>query len=189
MRYSKPSGESRKTCSVIVKEHSSAWHMGRGVLLQRHSLLRAYPTDFTASIDHVVVSAAFAAGNFLGPCADRPDIRTRSDGAMIAFTYIIRGAAGGHAISVRATDHSEMRRGAGWRYSFASAAASSAYLTVSETFRGKSAPWTSSSSCLGTASGGIVGAGLSAWLESGSRTRVFRRLYARRGADDRRRVW
>ena len=98
-------------------------------------------TDFYGiAADHVGwYMLPFAAGNFLGPLLLGPPVRHARAGApMIAFTYAISGvllAITRLSVPAGAADRAAGRPCA-WMviFFFASAAASSAYLTVSETF-------------------------------------------------------
>jgi MFS family permease len=120
----------------------------------------------------------FAAGNFLGPVLIGRFFDTAGRKPMIAFTYIISGV---------------LLAGTGWLFSrelisaetqtlcwmavffFASAAASSAYLTVSETFPLEiRALAIAFFYAVGTGIGGIVGPSLfGALIDTGSRMSVF----------------
>jgi MFS family permease len=120
----------------------------------------------------------FAVGNFLGPFVLGRFFDTVGRRAMIAFTYAASGIVllvtgflfrEGH---LSAETHTLMWSGA---FFFASSAASSAYLTVSEIF-----PLELRSAAIalfyavGTGTGGLVAPALFARLiESGSRTDVF----------------
>ncbi len=120
----------------------------------------------------------FAAGNFLGPVLIGRFFDTAGRRPMIAFTYIISGV---------------LLAGTGWLFQqnlitaesqticwmavffFASAAASSAYLTVSETFPLEiRALAIAFFYAIGTGTGGIIGPSLfGALIDTGSRTSVF----------------
>ncbi len=120
----------------------------------------------------------FAAGNFLGPLLLGRLFDTIGRRPMIAFTYIVSGlllAGAGYLfarglIDVRAQT-------ACWMviFFFASAAASSAYLTVSETFPLEiRALAIAFFYAVGTGIGGVVGPALfGALIDTGSRMSVF----------------
>lgn len=120
----------------------------------------------------------FAAGNFLGPVMIGRLFDTRGRRVMIAFTYIMSG------VLLAATGYLFMRdlitaetQTLCWMaiFFFASAAASSAYLTVSETFPLEiRALAIAFFYAIGTGIGGVVGPWLfGALIDSGSRTSVF----------------
>jgi len=120
----------------------------------------------------------FAAGNFLGPVFLGRLFDTRGRRPMIAFTYIVSGAL------LAATGYLFMRGLIGaetqtlcWMtiFFFASAAASSAYLTVSETFPLEiRALAIAFFYAVGTGVGGIVGPWLfGVLIDTGSRASVF----------------
>ncbi len=120
----------------------------------------------------------FAAGNFLGPVLIGRLFDTRGRRPMIAFTYIMSG------VLLAATGYLFMRdlitaetQTLCWMaiFFFASAAASSAYLTVSETFPLEiRALAIAFFYAIGTGVGGIVGPWLfGALIDSGSRSSVF----------------
>ncbi len=120
----------------------------------------------------------FAAGNFLGPVLIGRLFDTRGRRPMIAFTYIVSGvllATTGwlfvHELITAATQTFC------WMviFFFASAAASSAYLTVSEIFPLEIRALTIAFFyAVGTALGGIVGPALfGVLIDTGSRTNVF----------------
>jgi len=120
----------------------------------------------------------FAAGNFLGPVLIGRLFDTQGRKPMIAFTYIISGLllAGTGLLFARDLITAETQTIC-WMviFFFASAAASSAYLTVSETFplevRALAIAFFYS---IGTGIGGIVGPLLfGALIDTGSRTSVF----------------
>jgi MFS family permease len=120
----------------------------------------------------------FAAGNFLGPVLLGQLFDTQGRRPMIAFTYIVSG------ILLAATGYLFMRELIGaetqtlcWMaiFFFASAAASSAYLTVSETFPLEiRALAIAFFYAVGTGVGGIVGPWLfGVLIDTGSRASVF----------------
>jgi len=137
-------------------------------------------TDFFGiAADHVGwYLLPFAAGNFFGPVLLGPLFDTIGRKAMIAFTYAISGvllAASGYLFMIGAT--SAITQTIAWMviFFFASAAASSAYLTVSETFPLEiRALAIALFFATGTGIGGIVGPLLfGALIETGSRPSVF----------------
>jgi MFS family permease len=137
-------------------------------------------TDFFGiAADHVGwYLLPFAAGNFFGPVLLGPLFDTIGRKAMIAFTYAISGvllAASGYLFMIGAT--SAITQTIAWMviFFFASAAASSAYLTVSETFPLEiRALAIALFFATGTGIGGIVGPLLfGALIETGSRASVF----------------
>jgi MFS family permease len=120
----------------------------------------------------------FAAGNFLGPVFLGRLFDTRGRRVMIAFTYIMSGvllAATGY-LFVRDLITAETQTLC-WMaiFFFASAAASSAYLTVSETFPLEiRALAIAFFYAVGTGIGGIVGPWLfGVLIDTGSRVSVF----------------
>src|SRR6266536_2867336 len=137
-------------------------------------------TDFFGiAADHVGwYLLPFAAGNFFGPVLLGPLFDTIGRKAMIAFTYAISGvllAASGYLFMIGAT--SAITQTIAWMviFFFASAAASSAYLTVSETFPLEiRALAIALFFATGTGIGGIVGPLVfGALIETGSRPSVF----------------
>jgi MFS family permease len=137
-------------------------------------------TDFYGvASDHVGwYLLPFAAGNFLGPVLIGRLFDTLGRRPMIAFTYIVSG------VLLAATGYLFMRDLIGaqtqtlcWMaiFFFASAAASSAYLTVSETFPLEiRALAIAFFYAVGTGIGGIIGPWLfGALIDTGSRTSVF----------------
>jgi MFS family permease len=120
----------------------------------------------------------FAAGNFLGPLLLGRLFDTIGRKPMIAFTYAFSGillAASGY-LFMRGVLTAEMQTAA-WMviFFFASAAASAAYLTVSETFPLEiRALAIACFYALGTAIGGIAGPLLfGALIDTGSRASIF----------------
>ena len=120
----------------------------------------------------------FAAGNFLGPVLIGRLFDTQGRRPMIAFTYIISGVllAGTGWLFARDLIGAEMQTIC-WMtiFFFASAAASSAYLTVSETFPLEiRALAIAFFYAIGTGIGGIVGPWLfGVLIDTGSRVSVF----------------
>ncbi len=130
----------------------------------------------------------FAAGNFLGPVLLGRLFDTIGRRPMIAATYAVSGlllAGAGYLFAVGAL--SATGQTAAWMviFFFASAAASSAYLTVSETFPLEvRALAIAFFYAVGTGIGGVAGPWLfGALIDTGSRWSVLRRLSFRRGAD------
>jgi MFS family permease len=120
----------------------------------------------------------FAAGNFLGPVLIGRLFDTLGRRPMIAFTYIMSGvllAATGY-LFVRDLITAETQTLC-WMaiFFFASAAASSAYLTVSETFPLEiRALAIAFFYAVGTGAGGVIGPWLfGVLIDSGSRVSVF----------------
>jgi len=120
----------------------------------------------------------FAAGNFLGPVLIGRLFDTQGRKPMIAFTYIISGLllAGTGWLFARDLITAELQTLC-WMtiFFFASAAASSAYLTVSETFPLEiRALAIAFFYAVGTGIGGIAGPSLfGALIDTGSRVSVF----------------
>ena len=120
----------------------------------------------------------FAAGNFLGPVLIGRLFDTQGRRPMIAFTYIASGVllAGTGYLFMRDLITAETQTLC-WMaiFFFASAAASSAYLTVSETFPLEiRALAIAFFYAVGTGVGGIVGPSLfGALIDTGSRASVF----------------
>jgi MFS family permease len=120
----------------------------------------------------------FAAGNFLGPVFLGRLFDTRGRRPMIAFTYIVSGVllAGTGYLFMRDLIGAEIQTLC-WMtiFFFASAAASSAYLTVSETFPLEiRALAIAFFYAVGTGIGGIAGPWLfGVLIDTGSRTSVF----------------
>jgi MFS family permease len=120
----------------------------------------------------------FAAGNFLGPVVLGRLFDTIGRRPMIAFTYGLSGlllAGSGYLFAIGVL--SAAGQTAAWMviFFFASAAASSAYLTVSETFPLEiRALAIAFFYAIGTAIGGVVGPLLlGALIDTGSRWSVF----------------
>jgi MFS family permease len=120
----------------------------------------------------------FAAGNFLGPLLLGPLFDTIGRKPMIGATYALSGvllAASGYLFMIGAT--SATTQTIAWMviFFFASAAASSAYLTVSETFPLEiRALAIAVFFAIGTGIGGVIGPLLfGVLIESGSRASVF----------------
>jgi MFS family permease len=120
----------------------------------------------------------FAAGNFLGPALLGPLFDTIGRKPMIGATYALSGvllAASGYLFMIGAT--SATTQTIAWMviFFFASAAASSAYLTVSETFPLEiRALAIALFFAVGTGVGGVVGPLLfGVLIDTGSRPSVF----------------
>jgi MFS family permease len=137
-------------------------------------------TDFySVPSDHVGwYLLPFAAGNFLGPVLIGRLFDTQGRRPMIAFTYIMSGVllAGTGWLFARDLITAEAQTVC-WMaiFFFASAAASSAYLTVSETFPLEiRALAIAFFYAVGTGIGGIIGPWLfGALIDTGSRVSVF----------------
>ena len=120
----------------------------------------------------------FAAGNFLGPLLLGRLFDTLGRRRMIAFTYISSGvllALSGHLFAAGVLTAAQQTLAWTVIFFFASAAASSAYLTVSETFPLETrALAIAIFYAIGTGIGGIAGPWLFGILiDTGSRTSVF----------------
>src|SRR5439155_22284148 len=120
----------------------------------------------------------FAAGNFLGPLLLGRLFDTLGRRAMITFTYGTSGvllAVSGYLFSIGVL--SAQGQTIAWMviFFFASAAASSAYLTVSETFPLEvRALAIALFYAVGTGIGGVIGPALfGALIDTGSRYSVF----------------
>ena len=120
----------------------------------------------------------FAAGNFLGPLVLGRLFDTLGRRPMIAFTYVVSGlllAVTGYLFAENVVSAKSLTLAWSLIFFFASAAASSAYLTVSETFPLEiRALAIAFFYAIGTGVGGIFGPWLLASLiETGSRQSVF----------------
>lgn len=120
----------------------------------------------------------FAAGNFLGPALLGPLFDSLGRRAMISFTYIVSGvllAGTGYLFAIDAMTAAHQTMAWTVIFFFASAAASSAYLTVSETFPLEIRAMTIAVFyAVGTAIGGIGGPWLfGALIDTGSRWSVY----------------
>jgi MFS family permease len=119
----------------------------------------------------------FAAGNFLGPAILGPLFDSLGRRTMISFTYIVSGVLlAGTGLLFANGVLSAIEQTAAWTviFFFASAAASSAYLTVSETFPLEiRAMAIAVFYALGTAIGGVAGPWLfGSLIDTGSRWSV-----------------
>jgi MFS family permease len=137
-------------------------------------------TDFYAiPADHVGwYILPFAAGNVLGPILLGRLFDTIGRRPMLTFTYAISGlllAGVGYLFAIDAVSARTLTIGWMTIFFFASAAASAAYLTVSETFPLEiRALAIAFFYAVGTGAGGVVGPWLlGALIETGSRGRVF----------------
>ena len=166
---------------------------GAGLLLQRDLLHLRAGADAISTACRPTASAGTSCpsplGNFLGPLLLGPLFDTLGRKPMIAATYAtVRRAAGASPASSFAQGVlTAATQTIAWTivFFFASAAASSAYLTVSETFPLEMRAWPSRSSTRSApALGGVAGPWLfGALIETGSRGERLLRLSDRRGAD------
>ncbi|HEY7744025.1 MAG TPA: MFS transporter [Burkholderiales bacterium] len=120
----------------------------------------------------------FALGNFLGPLVLGPFFDSKGRRAMIALTYAASGiglAASGYAFAQGWLDATAQAMCWAAIFFIASAAASSAYLTVSETFPVEMrAVAIAIFYAAGTGAGGVIGPALFGMLiETGSRGALF----------------
>ncbi len=120
----------------------------------------------------------FAAGNFLGPLLLGRLFDVIGRRPMIAFTYIVSGAllaVSGYLFAQGVLSAAQQTLAWAVIFFFASAAASSAYLTVSETFPLEiRALAIAFFYAIGTGVGGVIGPLLfGALIDTGSRTSVF----------------
>jgi MFS family permease len=128
----------------------------------------------------------FAAGNFLGPLLIGRLFDTLGRRTMIAATYILSGillAGTGFLFAREMVSANQLTICWSIVFFFASAAASSAYLTVSETYPLEiRALAIAVFYSIGTGLGGIAGPWLfGALIDTGSRMSVLGRLSVRRG--------
>jgi MFS family permease len=184
MRYSTPL---REVAQTLFQRHRSRTLVGLSLMASQaffyNAIFFTYAlilTDFYGvASDHIGwYLLPFAAGNFLGPVLIGRFFDTIGRRQMIAFTYIVSGVllAGTGYLFARDLITAEMQTLC-WMaiFFFASAAASSAYLTVSETFPLEiRALAIAFFYAVGTGIGGIVGPWLfGALIDSGSRMSVF----------------
>ncbi len=177
----------REVAQTLFKRHRQRTYVGLSLMAAQaffyNAIFFTYAlilTDFYGVPSNHVgwYLLPFAAGNFLGPVLIGRFFDTAGRKPMIAFTYIISGV---------------LLAGTGWLFQqdlitaesqticwmtiffFASAAASSAYLTVSETFPLEiRALAIAFFYAVGTGIGGIIGPTLfGALIDTGSRTSVF----------------
>lgn len=172
---------------TLVKRHRQRTYVGLALMVAQaffyNAIFFTYAlilTDFYGvRSDHVgYYLLPFAASNFVGPVLIGRLFDTRGRRPMIAFTYIVSGlllAATGFLFAhdlITAQTQTLC-----WMviFFFASAAASSAYLTVSETFPLEMrALAIALFYAVGTAIGGIVGPWLfGVLIDTGSRASVF----------------
>jgi MFS family permease len=184
MRKSTPLWEVLQT---LLRRHRQRTYVGLALMAAQaffyNAIFFTYAlilTDFYGvPSDHVGwYLLPFAAGNFLGPVLIGRLFDTQGRRPMIAFTYIVSGAllAGTGWLFARDLIGAEMQTLC-WMviFFFASAAASSAYLTVSETFPLEiRALAIAFFYAVGTGVGGIVGPWLfGVLIDTGSRVSVF----------------
>jgi MFS family permease len=177
----------REVAHTLFRRHRTRTYVGLSLMAAQaffyNAIFFTYAlilTDFYGvASDHVGwYLLPFAAGNFFGPVFLGRLFDTRGRRPMIAFTYIVSGlllAATGYLFA-RDLIGAEMQTLC-WMaiFFFASAAASSAYLTVSETFPLEiRALAIAFFYAVGTGVGGIVGPWLFGLLiDTGSRSSVF----------------
>lgn len=184
LRYSTPL---REVAHTLFRRHRSRTLVGLSLMVSQaffyNAIFFTYAlilTDFYGvASDHIGwYLLPFAAGNFLGPVLIGRFFDTIGRRPMIAFTYIVSGLllAGTGYLFAHDLITAEMQTLC-WMaiFFFASAAASSAYLTVSETFPLEiRALAIAFFYAVGTGIGGIVGPWLfGALIDSGSRMSVF----------------
>src|SRR5690348_4181084 len=184
MRHSTPLAEVARTLFMVHRQRA---FVGLSLMAAQaffyNAIFFTYAlmlTDFYGiPADHIGwYLLPFAAGNFLGPLVLGRLFDTRGRRPMIAFTYIISGlllAASGYLFA-QGLIGAEAQTVC-WMviFFFASAAASSAYLTVSETFPLEiRALAIAFFYAVGTGVGGIAGPALfGVLIDTGSRTSVF----------------
>ncbi|MEJ2432545.1 MAG: MFS transporter [Pseudolabrys sp.] len=176
-----------EVAQTLFKRHRQRTYVGLALMAAQaffyNAIFFTYAlilTDFYGvPSDHVGYSILpFAAGNFLGPLLIGRLFDTRGRKPMIAFTYIVSGVllAGTGWLFAEDFIGAESQT-ACWMiiFFFASAAASSAYLTVSETFPLEiRALAIAFFYAIGTGIGGIVGPWLfGVLIDTGSRVSVF----------------
>jgi MFS family permease len=183
-RRSTPLSEVART---LLKRHRRRTYVGLALMAAQaffyNAIFFTYAlilTDFyhVAADDVGWYLLPFAAGNFLGPVLIGRLFDTQGRRPMIAFTYVVSGlllAITGHLFArelISATTQTLC-----WTavFFFASAAASSAYLTVSETFPLEiRALAIALFYAIGTGVGGVIGPWLfGALVDTGSRASVF----------------
>jgi MFS family permease len=176
-----------EVAQTLFKRHRQRTYVGLALMAAQaffyNAIFFTYAlilTDFYGvPSDHVgYYILPFAAGNFFGPVLIGRFFDTRGRKPMIAFTYIISGVllAGTGWLFAEDFIGAESQT-ACWMiiFFFASAAASSAYLTVSETFPLEiRALAIAFFYAIGTGIGGIVGPWLfGVLIDTGSRVSVF----------------
>ena len=176
-----------EVAQTLFKRHRQRTYVGLSLMAAQaffyNAIFFTYAlilTDFYhVPSDHVgYYILPFAAGNFLGPVLIGRLFDTAGRRPMIAFTYIVSGLllAGTGWLFARDLIGAETQT-ACWMiiFFFASAAASSAYLTVSETFPLEiRALAIAFFYAVGTGIGGIVGPWLfGVLIDTGSRVSVF----------------
>ena len=177
----------REVAQTLFKRHRQRTYVGLSLMASQaffyNAIFFTYAlilTDFYGVPSNHVgwYLLPFAAGNFLGPVLLGRFFDTAGRKPMIAFTYIISGIllAGTGWLFQQDLITAEMQTVC-WMavFFFASAAASSAYLTVSETFPLEiRALAIAFFYAVGTGIGGIIGPTLfGALIDTGSRTSVF----------------
>ena len=176
-----------EVAQTLFKRHRQRTYVGLSLMVAQaffyNAIFFTYAlilTDFySVPSDHVGwYILPFAAGNFLGPVLLGRLFDTHGRRTMIAFTYIMSGLllAGTGWLFARDLINAELQTVC-WMiiFFFASAAASSAYLTVSETFPLEiRALAIAFFYAVGTGIGGIVGPWLfGVLIDTGSRMSVF----------------
>jgi MFS family permease len=176
-----------EVAQTLFKRHRQRTYVGLSLMAAQaffyNAIFFTYAlilTDFYhVPSDHVgYYILPFAAGNFLGPVLIGRLFDTQGRRPMIAFTYIVSGLllAGTGWLFAEGLINAETQTLC-WMvvFFFASAAASSAYLTVSETFPLEiRALAIAFFYAVGTGIGGIVGPWLfGVLIDTGSRTSVF----------------
>ncbi len=176
-----------EVAQTLFKRHRQRTYVGLSLMVAQaffyNAIFFTYAlilTDFySVPSDHVGwYILPFAAGNFLGPVLLGRLFDTHGRRTMIAFTYIMSGLllAGTGWLFARDLINAESQTVC-WMiiFFFASAAASSAYLTVSETFPLEiRALAIAFFYAVGTGIGGIVGPWLfGVLIDTGSRMSVF----------------
>ncbi|MGB6351542.1 MAG: MFS transporter [Pseudolabrys sp.] len=177
----------REVAQTLLKRHRQRTYVGLALMVAQaffyNAIFFTYAlilTDFYGvRSNHVgYYLLPFAAGNFLGPVLLGRLFDTLGRRPMIAFTYIVSGlllAATGFLFARELI--TAQTQTLCWMiiFFFASAAASSAYLTVSETFPLEIRAFAIAIFyAIGTAIGGIVGPWLfGVLIDTGSRASVF----------------
>ena len=177
----------REVAATLLHRHRARTAVGLSLMVAQaffyNAIFFTYAlilTDFYNVPSHSIgwYLLPFAAGNFLGPVLIGRLFDTKGRRVMIAFTYIVSGLllAGTGWLFARSLIGAEVQTLC-WMtiFFFASAAASSAYLTVSETFPLEiRALAIAFFYAVGTGVGGIVGPWLfGVLIDTGSRLSVF----------------